>query len=247
MERRLSLAGRDRIGKRQADLAMRAYPELSEKLSLDSAARLSYLDRTLHISSHSEWAWLEMARLAKAGEAKGPPILSHMETLLNVFAKFPDFTWKVFDDLLSAAPDESSRSRLYAKLVGLYEQAGRPDLACEARFKLADLQVNRKLNKTAAEGLAFTIRKFPTEGRYVPKLMEKLQEVCKSYKGGTDLLGKFYLEVLPSIPRKRGDEPSAYCIKMYEQAIAFFKENQKDKVATALETELDRVRRGERR
>jgi hypothetical protein len=34
---------------------------------------------------------------------------------------------------------------------------------------------------------------------------------------------------------------------MYEQAIAFFKENQKDKVAAALETELDRVRRGERR
>jgi hypothetical protein len=249
MELRLTVAGRDRTGKRQAEMVMRAYPGLKDKLSLDTAKCLSYLDRTLRVSPYDEAAWLELARMAKAGEAKGPQrqaLLGHMETLLHTFSKFPDFTWKVFEDLLLALPEDSQRARMFEKLVALYEQAGRPDLACEARFKLADIQVSQKRYKHAAEGLAFTIRKFPSEGRYVPRLMEKLQEVCKNYQGGTELLGKFYLDVLPAIPAKRGGDPSAYCIKMYEQAVAFFKENQKDKVAAQLKSQLARIRRGDK-
>ncbi len=247
MELRLTVAGKDRNGKRQAELVMRAYPALVEKLSLDTAARLSYLDRTLRVSSYDEAVWLELARMAKSGEAKGPQrqaVLRHAETLLHVFSKFPDFTWKVFDDLLQAVPDVGDRGRLYAQMVYAYEQAGRPDLACEARLKLTELQVGQKRFNSAAQGLAGTIRKFPSEGRYVPRLMEKLQEVCKNYKGGTELLAKFYLDVLPAIPTKRGKEPSQYCIKMYEQAIAFFKDNRKDKVASQLETQLAQVRAG---
>jgi hypothetical protein len=249
MELRLTVAGRDRTGKRQADLIMRAYPALKEKLALDTAGQLSYLDRTLKVSAYDESVWLELARMAKAGEIKGPnrqALLNHMETLLHTFAKFPDFTWKVFDDLLLAIPDESQRVQLYDHLVKLYEGAGRPDLACEARFKLAELHVAQKRYNLAAQGIAATIRKFPSEGRYVPRLMEKLQEVCKKYPGGTEVLGKFYLDILPAVPAKRGSEPSTYCIKMYEQAIAFFKDNQKDKVVAQLQTQLDRVKRGER-
>jgi hypothetical protein len=248
MEMRLTVAGRDRTGKRQAEMAMRVYPDLKEKLSLDTEKQLGYLDRTLRVCAFDEAAWLELARIAKAGEAKGPQrqaLLGHTQTLLRTFAKFPDFTWKVFDDLLTAIP-EDNRPRFYEQQVELYEQAGRPDLACEARFKLADIQVNQKRYKRAADGLAFTIRKFPSEGRYVPRLMEKLQSVCKSYLGGTELLAKFYLDVLPMIPPKRGKEPSAYCIKMYEQAIAFFKENQKDKIASGLEAKLAVVKAGGR-
>src|SRR5262249_19185163 len=155
------------LGKRQAEMAMRVYPELKEKLSLDTEKQLGFLDRTLRVSAFDESAWHELARIAKAGEAKGPQrqaLLGHTQTLLRTFSKFPDFTWKVFDDLLTAIP-EYNRPRFYEQQVELYEQAGRPDLACEARIKVADIQVSQKRYKRAADGLAFTIRKFPSEGR----------------------------------------------------------------------------------
>ena len=55
--------------------------------------------------------------------------------MFNTFAAFPDFTWKVFDDLISFQPDAKQRINLYERLVQLYEQAERPDLACEARLR----------------------------------------------------------------------------------------------------------------
>jgi len=212
--------------------------------------RVSYLDQCLRISPYNEAAWLELSQLAKEGEIKLAelPILSwHLNNLFETFAQYPDFTWTIFDDLLTIQPAISERVKRYEQVVAMYEQAGRPDLACDARLKLADYQAEQKRWKTAANGLAFTIKKFPGEGRYVPRLMEKLQEVCGKYKGGIDLLAKFYVEVLPTIPGKRGNEPSKHCIAMYEQAIAFFKENKKAKYIPALESELARVRQGQRR
>jgi hypothetical protein len=55
---------------------------------------------------------------------------------------------------------------------------------------------------------------------------------------------KFYLDVLPRIPAKRGNEPSQYCITTYQQAIAFFKENKKDQVALVLEAKLAQIKTG---
>src|SRR5262249_30604261 len=127
-----------------------------------------------------------------------------------------------------------------------YEQLGRPDLACEARLKLVEHQVETMDFQKAATGLMTTIRKFPAEGRYIPKMMEKLQDVAKQYKAGTEQLVKFYQELLPRIPAKRGDEVSKYCVKMYEQAVAFYKENNKSREATAAEQQLARVKSGGR-
>ena len=42
--------------------------------------------------------------------------------------------------------------------------------------------------QTAAEGLLTTVNRFPTEGRYVPKMTLKMQDVCANYKGGNDRL-----------------------------------------------------------
>ena len=82
------------------------------------------------------------------------------------------------------------------------------------------------------------------EGRYVPKMMGKLQAVCAAYKGGTDLLAKFYVQILPQIPPRRGDEVSEYCVKMYQQAVEFFKKNGKAKEADAYELQLNRIKQG---
>jgi hypothetical protein len=201
------------------------------------------------VCEYNEAAWLAMAKMSKDGELTKDhlgTVMTHADKLLKAFNNFPDFTWKVLDDLLTVQKNPIEHSRMYERLVVRYQALNRPDLACEARNKLADYQVELKKYADAANGIASTIRKFPDEGRYVPKMMEKLQEICKhkEFKGGTELLGKFYQELLPVIKPSRAGEVSQYCVNMYEQAIAFFKENKKDKVATELESKLATIKRG---
>src|SRR5262249_3051965 len=123
MERTLAVVGLDRVGKRQADLAMRAYPRLRESQAWDGAKRLAYLDRVHKLNPMNEAAWQELAGLARAGEFKGRDqvyaAMDHVETLLKTFRANPDFSWKVFDDLVSAQPDVQQRTRLYEKLVAM--------------------------------------------------------------------------------------------------------------------------------
>jgi hypothetical protein len=149
--------------------------------------------------------------------------------------------------LATAYTTPSGRNELIQRLVHAYEVAGRPDLACQARLKWAEYPFDQKQWLTAAKGLTQTINKFPAEGRYVPKLMTKLREACGEFKAGNDFLSKFYLEVLARIPPTRGDEPSKYCISMYEQAIEFFKEQKRDRTVAELEGQLRAIRAGKKK
>ncbi len=54
-------------------------------------------------------------------------------------------------------------------------------------------------------------------------------------------MAKFYLEILPRVPPRRGDEVSEYCVKLHEQAIAYLKEHNKPKETAAVEQSLARV------
>ena len=58
-------------------------------------------------------------------------------------------------------------------------------------------------------------------------MIARMQDVAKDIKGGEDLMAKFYLEILPRVPARRGDEVSEYCVKLHEQAIAYLKEAKK--------------------
>jgi hypothetical protein len=250
MERRLGAVALDRTGKRQADLAMRAYPALREKLGFTAKQRMAYLNRILQVSHYNEGVWLEMMEQVKAGELTTEDrqaVLTSLEGLLKSYAKYPDFTWRVAPALAAAHQSASARNEVYQRLVHAYEAAGRPDLACQARLKWADYHFEQKQWLTAAKGLRQTIDKFPAEGRYVPKMMTKLQEACAQLKTGNDFLAKFYLDVLARIPPTRGDEPSKYCISMYEQAIAFFKDQKKDKTVAELEAQLCVVKAGKKK
>ena len=150
---------------------------------------------------------------------------------------------KYADDLLTPVKEKQARARQFEKLVTRYEQLGRPDLACEARLRLTEYQVDAKDYKTAAEGLSKTIAKFPSEGRYVPKMLTHLQTVCGEYKGGTDKLAKFYLQLLPMIPATRGTDVSDFCIKVHEQALEFFKKNGKAADIRQIEVRLATLKR----
>ena len=128
----------------------------------------------------------------------------------------------------------------------LYEQAGRPDLASEARLKYTDYLVKEGRCKEAAEGLAFTIKKFATEGRFVPKLLDKLEKVCKAgqFPDADGCLVRFYQQFLPLIPQASDGVPSPYCISIFKRAIALFKDKGQPDLAKMLELQLARLQGG---
>jgi hypothetical protein len=250
MERRLGAVAIDRAGKRQAELAMRVYPTLRERLGFTAKQRMGYLNKVLGVSHYNERVWLELVDQVKEGELTAEDrqfVIASLDGLLKSYAKYPDFTWRVAPQLAAAYQGAAARNAVYDRLVHAYETAGRPDLACQARLKWAEYPFEQKQWLTAAKGLRQTIDRFPAEGRYVPQMMTKLQEACGRFNGGTDYLGKFYLDVLVRIPPKRGDEPSKYLISMYEQAIDFFKAQKKDKVAADLEANMKLVMAGKKK
>jgi hypothetical protein len=247
MELRLSMVGYDKQAKRHADLVMRAFPTLRDKVEMKANAQLAYLQGCMTVCPYNQDCWLAVAALSRDHVVKpsqATRMVGYGAKLIRTFRNFPDFTWKVLEDLLTIDEDAAHRAKLYEQLVAIYERAQRPDLACQARLKLADYLTESKEYKKAAEGLASTMMKFPSEGRYIPKLMDKLEEMCQQYERGNDKLKRFYVTFLPAIPGKRGDEPSKYCIAMHEKAIAFFRTANNDKMVANLERRLELLKAG---
>lgn len=245
LERRLTAVGNAPASSRHADLLMRAYPVVRDLKQYTTKQQLAYLNRVLAVYPMCGEAWLELAALHRDGKlTDGPEATRLVDRAVAVFAKFPDFSWKVVPDLLTAQKDWQYRTQTFNRLATAYENLGRPDLACEARLRLVDYQADAKEYRKAFDGLAFTVRKFPDEGRYVPKMVARMQAVAKEVKGGEALMAKFWLEVLPKVPPRRGDEVSEYCVKLHQQAAAYLKENNRPKEAALVEQNLARVKGG---
>ena len=225
LELRLQGVGLSPTAFRQARLVMRAYPQLRDKLEWTPVQEIAFLNEVIELCPGSELAWQQVAQLARDGRIGGDSnrqMNAMFEKLFRTFASFPDFTWKVFDDLVQFQKNSRQRDKYYERLVQMYEAAGRPDLACEARLKLCNYLLEAGHTKEVIDGLAFTIKRFPEEGRYVPKLLDKLESVCQDVKGANQQLLRFYQEFIPLIPQKRGNEPSPYCMRMLERAIDKF-------------------------
>jgi len=247
LERRLTAVGNAPHSSRQADLLMRAFSIVREKKDLSTKQQLAYLNKVLVLYPMCDAAWLELAALHRDGKLTDAQEATRLvNKALLTFAKFPDFSWKVVADLLTPQKDKAYRTQTFEKMVAAYETLGRPDLACEARLKLVDYQADARDHKKAFNGLAFTVRKFPDEGRYVPRMISRMQEVAKDIKGGDNLMARFYLEILPRVPARRGDEVSEYCVKLHQQAIDYLQEAKKPKEAAAVEQSLARVKGAKR-
>jgi len=227
LELRLHTVGLDPISKRLGDHAMRAYPYLKEtqKFSLDD--QLEYLRTVIDVSPGNELAWLEMAEISNSGNLTKTHMRQMRKTLdmlFSTFSNFPDFTWKVFDKLIQYEEDLKDQIDLYNRLIQLYVSAGRPDLASEARMIMTGYLIDADRELDAVEGLAATIMAFPEEGRYVPKMLDRLEVLVNTNPDYSRHLLSFYKAFLPKVPPRRGDSPSKYCIKMYERGIQRFEQ-----------------------
>ena len=226
LELRLQAVGLNPVAYHHAKLVMQAYPLLRDKLKWKPAQEIVFLNSVVDLCPGNEEAWRQVAQLAQGGKISTDSyklMTAMCDKLFRTFAHFPDFTWTVFDDLVQYQKNAKQRYQLYDRLIQLYEVAERPDLACEARLKLSDYWLEDGKSKEVIEGLAFAIKKFPDDGRAVPKLLDKLEEVCEKVKGADELLLQFYQEFIPLVPQTRGNEPSAYCMKMLARAILRFK------------------------
>lgn len=247
MELRLQTVGLDTVAKRHAALVMQVYPMLCEKAPLDTTQKLALLSQTIASSPGCEEAWYATSKLF--GEASGDKQQAKqyqavLDRLFATFARVPDFTWKVFDDLAAYHADPKQRNAMYVRLCGLYEAAERPDLACEARLKLADMLVEQGKPLDAVQGLAFTIKRFPGEGRYVPRMLDQIELLVKDVPNADQHLVGFYVETLPLVPQKRGNDPSPFAIKMFERAVDVFNRCNQPQLAQAAQIELEKIKAG---
>lgn len=245
LELRLQTVGLDVRAKRQAERIMAAYPILRDELKLGTKEQLTFLSDLLKLCVGNEDGWHALAKLAKENELPKQEqtlLVTALDSLFITFAKVPDFTWEVFDDLISFRKDEKERIALYQKLVQLYDGAKRPDLACQAATKLADMLAAQTRNLEACQGLMSTILRYPTEGRYVPQLVDQVDKLSRDIPNADRQMAEFYIKFLPTIPKARSSTPSTYCIAMYEKGIAKFRSLGMTAETAAAEAELVKIR-----
>jgi hypothetical protein len=244
MERRLWLAGTDRVGKRLSNLIMRIYPALALAGAFDTREKVAYLDRCLKVSKYNESAWLEIARLAKAGDLADDNkkiAVGHLASLSQTFAAYPDFIWRIFDDLAEVATP-AERIKQYESVQTQFEKAKRPDLACDARLKLTDLLIADSKQATALAALTTLVKKYPNEGRYVPKMLRQMETVAPSVKDGPTKVASLYTEMIPAMIVYYGSDTISYSAKTIEQARAFMQEHNLKQASATLETRIQGAR-----
>ncbi len=244
LELRLQAVGIGPLEKRRADWLMESFPMVAETEKLDVVDRIKYLEQVLRVCPLNEQAWRALADMSREGvitKQYEKLMMANMNGLFTSFANFPDFTWEIFDDLITFQDSAKKRDGLYGQLVQMYEAAGRPDLAVKARLKYTDYLEQQDQLTAAMSGLAFTIQKFPQEGRYVPPMLDRLEQIAGQVAGADQQLLAFYKTFLPKIERKRGNAPSKYCMDMYRRGIERFEQAGDARTAALLKAELAKL------
>jgi putative Ig domain-containing protein len=245
LEMRLHTIGVNPLAKRQADMIMAVYPMLREHHQMDVTDQLAFLDQLIQFCPWNEAAWHAVADISREGlvtKSHTKMMMRIVNGLFVTFAAFPDFTWEVFDDLIAFQDLPKQRALLFGQLTALYEAAKRPDLSCKARLRYTDYLVEDDRTAEAIQGLAASILQFPAEGRYVPKMLDRMEALCAELEGTETQLLMFYSNFLPKIPKKRNKRPSSYCLAMHRRAIKRFREAGQEAGAQQLEATLATIR-----
>lgn len=244
MELELQTAGLDWRAKRQAHLIMRAYPELLATESLTAKERIWYLSRVAKLCPGNTEMWRRLAALSVDGQvdAKNHKVMRvALDQLFATFVNVPDFTWKVFDDLVQYEPLKK-RLNYYDRLIAMYVQAERPDLASLARLRQTELFLESDLPLKATKALASTTLAFAADGRYAPKMLDEMIRICESLNGGPEFVDEFWFDYLAAIPEARNKSLSKYFVRMHKQAIDWYRARNNPQAMAQIQERLDAVR-----
>lgn len=247
MERQLQTAGLDAEAKRQADMVMAAFQEITRELELSPRDQLQYLMKVTRLCPGNTEAWRAMAAMSAGGkiDEKNKKLMrKQLDVLFRTFANVPDFTWEVFDDFIAYEADANQRIKAYDQLTAVYVDADRPDLASLARLKQAELFVEIDQPIEAAKSLAATTAAVAKDGRYAPKMLARMREIAEPIERGPEFIDSFWPRYLAAIPPRRGSELSNYFVKMHEEAIAWYRKRENEDAVRQIQMRLEAVRSG---
>ena len=249
--RRLHEVATDRDAARHARLLMRAYPIVAAKAGPDGGPlsfddRLDYLDVVSKIDPWNAPAWRERADLAAgfAGEFDKQQVRrlkKDLTRLFREFAPFPDFTRDVFAGLASYETDEQKRLDLTRDLLGMYAEAGRPDLSFETLPAYVDRLTAADRKDEALQAVVTALTSYADEGGYVPAALDLLDGLAADRPGD---LAQFYATFLPLIPPTRGNKPSEYAVAMHKRAIEAANAADRDDLAEAFTARMRAIGEG---
>ncbi|MEQ8835315.1 MAG: hypothetical protein RID07_00765, partial [Lacipirellulaceae bacterium] len=247
MERQLQTAGLDAEAKRQADMVIAAFEEITRELELSPRDQLQYLMKITRLCPGNTEAWRAMAAMSAGGtiDEKNKKLMrKQLDVLFRTFANVPDFTWEVFEDFIAYEQDPKRRIKAYDQLTAVYVSADRPDLASLARLKQAELFVEIDEPIEAAKSLAATTAAVAKDGRYAPKMLKRMREIAEPIERGPEFIDSFWPRYLAAIPPRRGSELSKYFVKMHEDAITWYKKRDNADAVRQIQMRLEAVRSG---
>ncbi|VTS02608.1 hypothetical protein [Tuwongella immobilis] len=234
LERMLTVLGNNKTACRHTRLLMRAYEPMAKELNWKTSDRVKFLDQVLRINPHCDEAWSEFAGLVVGNqltEANKLVVRDHINTLLTKYVAYPDFVGRSLKDLADVFPAKEAVT-VYTKAATQFAKAARPDLLCEVQLRVTDLLVEQKKHDLAFKGLVTAVYRFPTEGRYLPRMTQKLQEIAPQSKSGVDQLAKLYLDLVPKlVAHYRNDPLVKVDDNLVQEALDFFQANQLTKQA----------------
>lgn len=225
LELRLHQVGTDALKKRHADRMMTLYPEFVAEKRMDFDQKSDFLSQTLALNPWNEEAWAAATKISEGEELdrlREKQMNAIINQLFQTFARFPDFTLTVFEDLIQFDEDTDNQIKAWYRLLDAYSAAKRPDLAFNALIRLSEILVENERSDEAIQGLATAVQRYPDEGNYVPAMLDRLEQLASKIDGGDAAIVQFYATFLPKVPQKRGNSPSEYCIAMYQRGISLF-------------------------
>lgn len=130
LELRLQAVGLSPISFRHAKLVMQAFPQLREKLGWNVNQEIAFLNEVMELSPGNEAAWRQVALLAREGRIgadSSRQMTAMFDKMFRTFGSFPDFTWKVFDDLVQYQKNPKQRiNKYYERLVQIMRRRDVP-------------------------------------------------------------------------------------------------------------------------
>lgn len=129
-------------------------------------------------------------------------------------------------------------------MLEVYAAAKRPDLGFKSLLKLSETLEKEERSGEAIQALAVAIQKYPDEGQYVPKMLDRLENLAASAGQADQTLAEFYASFLPKVPQTRGGSPSKYCIQMYERAVPIFTKAGQQQLAQTYQTGAAQMKAG---
>jgi len=126
LELRLHQVGTDALKKRHADRMMTLYPKFVAEKRMDFAQKSDFLSQALALNPWCEQAWAAATKISD-GEELDRLREKQMNTIINqlfqTFARFPDFTLTVCEDLIQFNEDIGNQFKAWHRLRDVYSAA----------------------------------------------------------------------------------------------------------------------------